>query len=304
MKKIFKLLLIAFLLNGFLFAASKKDKSLNEKEVKERIVKAVKGAIRVGKNYKLKDVKIKAVKKLEKPKGWSAYFLNIILEIKKPDGKTELIEAVDTVFSDGEYLAKDLLNLKHGRSIKKEVALDLDPKKYYRKDHLIAGNFNAKHKLVVFSDPQCPFCQDFVPGLIKFVQKHPKDLALFYYHFPLDVIHPASPTLIKVMFAAEKKIKKNKADFYKEVYEKYFDIPTTKEEEIIKAFNKAFNMKITKKEIHTKDIEKRFREDVKMATALAISGTPTLYLDGKKDSTRSKYKELVKDKKSKKADKK
>ncbi len=304
MKRFLKLILIAFIFNGFLLSAFAKEKPLSEKEVKERIVKAVKKAIRVGKNYSLKDVRIKAVKKLQKPKGWSAYFLNIVLEIKKPDGKSEVIEAVDTVFSDGEYLAKDLLNLRSGRSIKKEVALDIDPKKYYRKDHLIAGNFNAKHKLVVFSDPECPFCQDFVPGLIKFVKKHPKDFALFYYHFPLDVIHPASPTLIKVIMAAEKKIKKNRADFYIEVYEKYFDIPTTKEEEIIKAFNKAFNMKITKSEIHTKDIEKRFREDVKMATDLALSGTPTLYLDGKKDPTRKKYLELVKDKNGKKNDKK
>jgi len=303
MKNILKLLLIIFLLNGFLFAAGKNDK-ISEKEVKERIIKAVKSAIRVGKNYKLKDVKIKAVKKLEKPKNWKAYFLTIVLEVKTPSGKSEMIEAVDTVFSDGEYLAKDLLNLKHGRSIKKEVALDIDPKKYYNKEHLIAGNFNAKHKLVVFSDPECPFCQDFVPSLIKFVKKHPKDFALFYYHFPLDVIHPASPTLIKVIMAAEKKIKKDRGDFYIEVYEKYFDIPSTKEEDIIKAFNEAFKMKITKKEIHTPDIEKRFKEDVKMSTALAISGTPTLYLDGKKDSTRKKHLSLVKDNAKEKKDKK
>ncbi|NPA81091.1 MAG: DsbA family protein [Epsilonproteobacteria bacterium] len=274
-------------------------KALSQQEVDKKITEAVKHAIRVGKNFKLKDVKIKAKKKLKQPKGWSAYFLDIFLEVKKDHNKTELIQAVDTVFSDGTYLAKDLLNLKTGRSIKREVALDLTPK-YYRKDHLIAGNFNAKNKLVVFSDPQCPFCQDFVPELIKFVQEHPKDFALFYYHFPLDVIHPASPTLIRVMLAAQKKLKMDEGDFLIKVYEHYFDIPTTNEDKIIETFNKAFKTNITKADIHTPDIEKRVKEDYKMAENLAISGTPAFYINGKKDPTRSKHLKMVKDNKSKK----
>lgn len=297
MRGFLKLFFVILSLQLILFA---KDSSLNQKEVEAKIIKAVKGAIRTGKNFKLKEVKIKAKKNLEKPKGWSAYFLDIFLEVKKKDSnKSEIIQAVDTVFSDGNYLAKDLLNLKTQKSIKKEVALDLTSD-YYRKDHLIAGNFKAKNKLVIFSDPQCPFCQDFVPGLIKFVKKHPKDFALFYYHFPLDVIHPASPTLIRVILAAEKKIKKDKGDFLIEVYEKYFDIPTTNEDEILKVFNKAFKMHITKKEIHTPDIENRVKEDYKMGENVAISGTPAFYVNGKKDFTRSKHLEMVKDKKKSK----
>jgi len=294
-----KFLKLFFVILSFQLILSAKDNPLSEKQVEERIVKAVKHAIRTGKNFKLKDLKIKAKKKLKAPKGWSAYFLDIFLEIKKKDSnKSEIVQAADVVFSDGNYLAKDLLNLKTSRSIKKEVALDLTPK-YYKKDHLIAGDFNAKNKLVVFSDPQCPFCQDFVPGLIKFVRKHPKDFALFYYHFPLDVIHPASPTLIRIILAAEKKVK-DKGKFLIEVYEKYFDIPTTNEDKILEVFNKAFKMHITKKEIHAPDIEKRVKEDYKMAEAAAISGTPAFYINGKRDFSRTKHLKMVKDKKSKK----
>lgn len=290
MKKFLKLLFLIFAAQALLFAAPTAKESNTDK----KIVDAIKKAIKVGKNFELKDIKIKAKKKLDKPIGWNAYFLSIFLEIHKPDSnKTEVVEATDTVFSDGNYLAKDLLNLKTGNTIKRDVALDLTPK-YYRKDHLIAGNAKAKNKLVIFSDPECPFCQDFVPELIKFVKKHPKQFALYYYHFPLDVIHKASPTLIRVIMAAEKKLKMNQADLLIKAYEHYFDIPTTDEDEILRVFNKAFKTKITKKEIHTPDIEKRFKYDFKMASDLVISGTPTLYVNGKKDASRKKHLELLK----------
>ena len=288
-KKAVKFLFLIFAMQVFLFAASNtKDTTTDEK-----IVNAIKKAIRVGKAYNLKDIKVKAKKKLDKPVGWSAYFLSIFLEIHRDNNMTEVIEAADTVFSDGTYLAKDLLNLKTGGSIKRDVALDLTPK-YYKKDHLIAGNAKAKNKLVVFSDPECPFCQDFVPELIKFVKKHPKQFVLYYYHFPLDVIHKASPTLIRVIMAAEKKLKMSQADLLIKVYEHYFDIPTTDADKILEVFNKAFKTKITKKEIHTPEIEKRFKNDFKMASDLVISGTPTLYLNGKKDASRRKHLELLK----------
>ena len=57
--------------------------------------------------------------------------------------------------------------------------------------------------MVIFSDPMCPFCIDFVPEVIdEIVSSKTKKIALFYYHFPLS-IHPRAETIVKATIAAE-----------------------------------------------------------------------------------------------------
>jgi len=72
--------------------------------------------------------------------------------------------------------------------VKSQLKPDLDPNIYDDK-HLIAGDKDAKHKLVVFSDPQCPFCKEIVPNMYKIVKEYPKRFALYYYHMPLLRLH-------------------------------------------------------------------------------------------------------------------
>jgi phosphate transport system protein len=52
-------------------------------------------------------------------------------------------------------------------------------KQYYKEEYLIAGDREAKHKLLVFSDPLCPNCTTVLPELIKDANKNPKILALY-----------------------------------------------------------------------------------------------------------------------------
>ena len=80
--------------------------------------------------------------------------------------------------------------MKTGKSMKDSVNPNLN-EKYYDKSKLIAGNPNAKDKIVLFSDPLCPFCIDFAPDVINYVNKNSNKIALYYYSFPLSS-HPAS----------------------------------------------------------------------------------------------------------------
>ena len=136
-----------------------------------------------------------------------------------------------------------------------------------------------------------------MPKLIKAAKENPKEIALYYYHFPLTMLHKEAPTVIKAILAAEKKGAK---DLVEKVYAKKFEMDTSNEDKILKEFNKALGLKITKKDIKEIDILTHYSEDIEDGGKLMISGTPTIYVDGKKDFSRNKYKTFIKNNKKKK----
>jgi len=265
-----------------------------ESSVKKDIVDFVKRAINVNPKFKLKEVRVRDSKKLDQISGWRVYFLDIDLEMAGKKKETTTVH--DKIFSNGTYLSRDFIALANKASLKDKIAPDLD-KSFYKKEKLLYGNANAKHKIVAFSDPICPFCQDYMPKLIKAAKENPKEIALYYYHFPLTMLHKEAPTVIKAILAAEKKGAK---DLVEKVYAKKFEMDTANEDKILKEFNKALGLKITKKDIKEIDILTHYSEDIEDGGKLMISGTPTIYVDGKKDFSRSKYKTFIKNNKKKK----
>ncbi|MDD2383793.1 MAG: DsbA family protein [Sulfurospirillaceae bacterium] len=278
-----KLLTITLLaLSSTLLAAE------NTGDTDKKIVNYLEKAIATNDNYKLDKVVILKKDNLKEIQGWKVYFVRLDLVLLKQGNKK--VSVNDVLFTDGTIMSKDLLALENGRSIKNNLSLDLDSTAY-NKEHLLAGNLDAPNKIVVFSDPLCPFCMDFVPEVIRDVQKYPETFALFYYHFPLS-IHPASPTLIKAILVAEEKGVK---DVVLKVYNEVFDLKTENEEFILKAFNKALKTNITVAEINKEAIVKRLNDDYAFAINLMINGTPTVYLNGKKDISKRQYREMIKE---------
>ena len=241
-------------------------------------------------NYKLEKMTILKKEDMKELQGWKVYFVRIDLTLTKQEGKKVTVN--DIVFTDGKALSKDLLDIQSGKSYKNALSLDLDAKAY-SKEHLLAGNFNAPHKLVIFSDPLCPFCMDFVPEVIRDVEKNPETFALFYYHLPLS-IHPAAPGLIRAMLVAEEKGEK---DVVRRVYDEVFDLKKADDAQILKAFNAALKTAITPAEIVQDHIVKRMKADQEYASNLMINSTPTIYVNGKKDDEKTSYRQLIKEKK-------
>jgi thiol-disulfide isomerase/thioredoxin len=244
---------------------------------------------RIAKNRNLTLNELELIKEipLKELKGWSAYALKLNVSIKEK--KTTLN---DILFSNGEFITTDLMDIKSSKSIKKDISIDLS-NKYYRDSHRIAGTKGAKHKIVIFSDPQCPFCMDYVPDVISYVEKHSKDIELFYYHFPLLMIHPASETIVKASIVAHKKGAK---DIIKKVYDKSVDFNPTERDskKVLETFNKLLKTDITLKEIEDSNVQKEYDSDLNMAFDVLVSGTPTIFIDGKKDNSKKLYKKLVK----------
>jgi len=300
MTQLMSKLLIATLLSS-VTACAKNDekKEVTTSVIKDEIKKAyddkiekylidyVERAISVNKEFILDKVRVRQKKDVEKIPGWSIYFLDIDLKVVAKNN--EIMTVHDKIFTNGKFISRDFVNIVNKASLKDKIVPDMDDS-FYRKDHLIYGNFDAKDKIVIFSDPICPFCQSYMPGILKAVKANPKKIALFYYHFPLTMLHPEAPTVIKATMALEKKGVENALS---KVYDKKFEIESKDEKVILETFNKKMGTKLTVKDINTQEILKDYSEDLELAGKMMINGTPTVYVNGKKDFARNKYKEIL-----------
>lgn len=277
MNKISKIATLSLFASTFLFANSDADIISFEKE-----------RISQNPNVQVKKVEI-STKKALPVKGWNGYILDVTAHLK---GKE--VNAKDILFSNGEYIALDFIDMKTKRSIKDLVTPDLTSD-YYDKKKLIAGNHEAKDKLVIFSDPLCPFCMSYVPDVIEYVNNNKDKIALYYYHFPLIRIHPAANALSKLVdIAKHKGIKDVVLKTYTTNWSKYFPSSATDEKKILGAFNKVFKSDITLDELRKKDIDDEIKKDINMGESVMVQGTPTIFVNGVKDSLKDKYQSLGK----------
>ena len=239
-------------------------------------------------NVKVKDVKVNTKKDLPLA-GWNGYILDVEAIVQEKSLKVK-----DILFSNGDYIALDLIDAKTGKSLKDLVTPNLTSN-YYDKTKLIAGNHNAKDKIVVFSDPLCPFCMEYIPEVINYVNKNSDSIALYYYAFPLVQIHPASEALSKIIEVAKNKgIKNIELKAYETDWETYFSPKENDEKKILEAFNKELKTNIKLEEIASKDINEKLSKDMSMGEEVMVTGTPTIFVNGVKDTTRELYKTLGK----------
>ena len=239
-------------------------------------------------NVKVKDIKINTKKELALA-GWTGYILDIDAVVQ---GKE--IKAKDFLFTNGTHIAPELIDMKTMQSLKDSLFPNLT-EKYYNKSNFIAGNEKAKNKIVLFSDPLCPFCMDYIPTVIAEVNKNKENIALYYYAFPLTQIHPASLPLSKIIEVAHNK---GVADIITKAYtadwSKYFDEKDTDEAKILEAFNKELGTDIKIEELNKKELNAKIEKDIAMADDVLVSGTPTIYVNGTKESPKFNFDTLGK----------
>ena len=276
MNKFSKILSVSVLIASSLYASND-----------ENIVNFEKKRIAQNPNVEVKSIKINTKKELPL-NGWSGYILDVEATVQ---GKS--INAKDILFSDGKYISLELIDSETGKSLKDLVTPNLTDN-FHDKSKLIAGNHNAKDKIVIFSDPLCPFCKDYVPDVIKYVNKNKDSIALYYYNFPLS-IHPAATPLSKLIEVAKHKgVKDVELRAYEIDWEPYFDVKTTDEKKILEAFNKEFKTNIKLEEISTNEIKALIEKDISMGEEVMVTGTPTIFVNKVKDSTKLKYETLGK----------
>jgi len=239
----------------------------------------------VSKNHRviLDNITIIGKKSVPSLNGWVAYLLKLDLEFNEKS-----LSINEIVFTNGSVISQNLFDKNSGKSLRDSVLPDVSIK-HYKKEHLIAGTHGAKNNLVIFSDPMCPFCLDVVPDVINYVNKHRNDFALYYYHYPIETIHPQSVAIIKAMIVATQNGVK---DVISKVYSSKFTPKGISNQESLDEFNKALHTSITLEQINAVQVLTAYNDDLKIASDLMINGTPTLYVNGKKDPTKEAYKGL------------
>ena len=279
MSSMLKLLAITLLLSSSVFATADSQK----------VVQFLEKSFSSNPNIVSVKIKVVDVISIENVKDFKAYIVAMNAMVKTKDkSKNRKVNQKMIWFSNGKLVTQDLIDLNTGGSLKELVAPSFKPSQY-KKENLIYGNANAKHKVAIFSDPLCPYCRSFVPKAINYMKKHPNKFAIYYYHFPLPSIHPAAVELVKAATAAE--LKGNK-DVVLNLYKVKVNAREKDVNKILAAFNKTLKTNIKPSDLKSAEVIKHYKSDLAVADDLMVGGTPTIFFDGKIDKTKAKYKEV------------
>jgi len=161
-----------------------------------------------------------------------------------------------------------------------------DPNKVYTLpvgDSPFKGPADAPVVLTEFSDFQCPFCAK-VPLLIDQVLKdYPKELRFVYKQFPLIAIHQNALTASRAALAAKKQGK------FWEMHDKLFANQQALQVDKLKEYAKDIGLDVSKFEadMASPDVQKQIEDEMKLAQQAQVTGTPSLFVNGKRVTNRS-----------------
>lgn len=175
-------------------------------------------------------------------------------------------------------------------------APQIDPNKVYDipvGNSPFRGPASAPVVLTLFSDFQCPFCVQ-VAGVAEQVLKaYPKEVKFVYKEFPLTTIHQNALPAARAAVAAGKQGK------FWEMHDKLFANQRALQAENLKQYAKEIGLNAAKFEsdMASPDVQKQIDEDTKLAQQSQVSGTPTLFVNGKRVTNRTfdGLKQLVED---------
>jgi len=257
--------------------------SANATPENKKLVKYIKRNIVKNPQVTVKGVTVLETKTHKDLPGWTVLLTTMDLEYQKKE-----IHAPETMFVKDGLITGHLVNLKTGNDYRADIKPTV-PEKMYNDAHRLFGNKDAAHKVLIFSDPQCPFCQEVIPEIFKAAKEHPTKLAVYYYHLPLLRIHPVSGVLTRVMHVAQNE---GKMDMIEKIYSLKINPRETNATKILDAVKKHANYSVTQKQIDEKEVKEALKADELAAGKMMVSGTPTIYIDGEWDKMRNGYKEL------------
>lgn len=259
--------------------------SANAQPDNKTLLKYIKKAVVKNPQVKVKDIDIIESKTHKDLPGWTILLTSMNLEYQGKD-----IKAPETMFIKDGLVTGHLVNLKTGNDYRDEIKPSVK-ESLYDDAHRLFGNKDAAHKVLVFSDPQCPFCQEIVPDIFKAAKENPDKLAVYYYHLPLLRIHPVSDVLTRVMHVAQHEGKK---DVVEKIYSLKIDPRETDMTKILAAVKSHTGYSVSAEKVNAKEVKDALKADELAAGRMMVSGTPTIYIDGVWDKMRDGYKALIK----------
>ncbi len=161
----------------------------------------------------------------------------------------------------------------------------VDPNKVYDLPvgkSAVRGPTDATVTMVEFSDFQCPFCSRAVPLIDQVMQAYPKDLKFVYKEFPLPM-HPNAMPASRAAIAAQRQGK------YWEMHDKLFANQQALQPDNLKQYAQELGLDVAKfeQDMNSPDVQAQISDDMQLARQAGVSGTPTLFVNGKRVVNRS-----------------
>lgn len=150
----------------------------------------------------------------------------------------------------------------------------------------VVGNKDAKVKLVVFSDYLCPYCKSAHSVINDALASYP-DASMQFRNL---IVHEDSRILAQAAEAA------NLQGKYKEMNDALYSQTVQSNEDSVVALAKSLGLDITKfkSDLNSDQVKNRISQDEKDATALQVSGTPSLFINNQAIDNYTQLGDLVK----------
>jgi protein-disulfide isomerase len=146
----------------------------------------------------------------------------------------------------------------------------------------IKGNKNAPVTVVEFSDFQCPYCARFSPTIDQVLKAYPKEVRFVYKDFPL-AFHKQARNAAKAARAAGEQGK------FWEMHDLIFEKYNLLTEDMFMEFASKLNLDINKftADFKSNKYDALIQQDINLGRQAGVTGTPTLYMNGKRMRGRS-----------------
>jgi protein-disulfide isomerase len=145
------------------------------------------------------------------------------------------------------------------------------------------GNPNAKYKIEVFVDYQCPTCAVYNEKIKQVEKKYSKDILLIFRHFPLTQIHPKAMLSAQATEAAGIQGKFwEMSNMLLQNQRKWADNKNAEKIFVGYARKLGLNVEKFKTDLYGQTVKDRIDADVKRAEFLKLSSVPTVFLNDQK----------------------
>jgi protein-disulfide isomerase len=139
------------------------------------------------------------------------------------------------------------------------------------------GPVGSKVTIVEFSDFQCPFCSKAATAVKDIKSKYGDKVHFVFRQFPLSFHQNAH-------LAAEAALAANAQGKFWEFHDKVFENQKALERDALEKYAKEVGLKLEpfKKALDTKEYAAKVDADAKLGSEVAVSGTPTMFINGKR----------------------
>lgn len=185
------------------------------------------------------------------------------------------VNAID-IAPQGEFLFLVDKDTSRFTSISIDFILDIDTT-----GSPLKGPLEAPVTMIVFTDFQCPYCIKLVPLLDQVMEKYKGKVKLVFKNMPLQIHEMAEPAARAVLAA-------NEQGKFWEFHDKLFAAQQLKPE-VITGISTALGLDMARfnTDMQSPAIRQKLSKDMLDAQKAGVTGTPTVFINGRKLKQRS-----------------